>query len=291
MSGIGLLACAGAVPGAHRNALAAGLHHDHVTPGQAGARVAGPLGAEIIGPGGEVPGQAGQLGLADLHPGAGLDDVLGLPVAACGQVIGGQGPHSQRVRVVRQDPLRVGGVQVGFAAVAVGQPGGPDRPEDAGHAPVVAFVDGAVPDSRGAGDLLDAHLLRAVDGEGRFQQPPLQLPARIRDHVLPVPMVQGRRLLRCPGQHRGELLHRAGQRRRQLLLQRAFGPVLADLPHRHRHRRCHRRASVACRGRFPSTVPDQVPEPADPATGHHRRRAPETRFHRSWPAQTTISDA
>ena len=44
------------------------LHHDHVTPGQAGARVAGPLGAEIIGPGGEVPGHAGELGLADLHP-------------------------------------------------------------------------------------------------------------------------------------------------------------------------------------------------------------------------------
>ena len=40
----------------------------------------------------------------------------------------------------------------------------------------------------------------------------------------------------------------AGQRRRQLPVHRAFGPVLADLRHRHRNLHRHRRASVACRG-------------------------------------------
>src|ERR1017187_4770024 len=40
-----------------------------------------------------------------------------------------------------------------------------------------------------------------------------------------------------------------------------------------------RRASVACRGRFPSTIPDPAPEPAEPATGHppgSRPRSPRS---------------
>ncbi len=61
MRAIGLLAGAGTVLRQHRDALAVGLHHDHVTVGQGGARATGPPGAEVIGPGGEVLGQAGQL--------------------------------------------------------------------------------------------------------------------------------------------------------------------------------------------------------------------------------------
>ena len=154
MSGIGFLAGAGAVLGAHRDALAVGLHHDHVAVRQVGVRAEGPLVVELIHPAGQVPGQAGQLRPADRHPGAGLDDLLGLPVPAFGQVIGDQGPHPQRVGVLGQDPPGVRRVQVGLAPVAVGQPHGPDRPEDAHHAPVVALLDGAVPDPRRAGDLL-----------------------------------------------------------------------------------------------------------------------------------------
>ena len=222
MSGAGFLAGAGAVLGAHGDALAVGLHHDHVAVGQDGVRAAGPPGVEVIHPGGQILGQAGQLGRADLHPGAGFDDLLGLPVPAAGQVIGRQRPHAQRVRVIGQHPPGVRWVQVGFAAVAVGQPHGPHRPEDADHPPLVAFLDGAVPDPRGAGDLLDPFLACGVDGKGRFQQLPLQLPARVPDHCLPLPVIQRPGLPRGPGQHRGELLHRAGQRRRQLIVYRAW---------------------------------------------------------------------
>ena len=256
MSGIGPLAGAGAVLGPQRDALAVGLHHEHVAGRRAGVRVAGPLGVEVVCPGGQVLGQAGHLSPADHHSGAGLDDFLGLSVAAFGQVIGGQGAHPEGVGVIGQHPPGIGRVQVRFAAVAVGQPGGPDRPEDADHAPVMTSFHAAVPDPCGAGDLLDALLARGVDGEGGFQQLPLQLPARIRDRFLPVPVIESAGVLRSPGEHRRELLYRAGQRRRQLTVHRARGPVLADLRHRHRNR--HRRASVACRGSC---------SPHDPGTG------------------------
>jgi hypothetical protein len=50
--------------------------------------------------------------------GAGLDDLLGLPEAARGQVKGRQGPHAQGVEVIGQDLPGVGRVQVRLAAVA-----------------------------------------------------------------------------------------------------------------------------------------------------------------------------
>ena len=106
--------------------------------GRSVVRVAGAFLVEVVRPGGEVLGQPGELGAADRDPGAGLDDLLGLPEPAGGQVIGRQGPHPQGVRVIGQDPPGVGRVQVRLAAVAVGHPGDPDRPEDAGHAPVMA---------------------------------------------------------------------------------------------------------------------------------------------------------
>ena len=98
-------------------------------------------------PGGEVLGQAGELGAADGDAGAGLDDLLGLPEPAAGQVEGRQEPHAQGVRVAGQDLPGVGGVQVRLAAVAVGHPGDPDRPEHAGQAPAVVFFHAAVRDS------------------------------------------------------------------------------------------------------------------------------------------------
>ena len=90
---------------------------------------------------------------------------------------------------------------------------------------------------------------RAQSMEGRFQPLPLQFPARLRDHFLPLAVIERRRLLRCPGQHGGELL----TGRRALLpapppagpQSRPRGPP-SPSPNRHRHRR----ASVACRGSF-----------------------------------------
>ena len=77
---------------------------------------------------------------------------------------------------------------------------------------------------RGAGDVRDPLLPRAVEGERGLQQAPLQFPALLADHVLPLSVVQEPRFVRCPGQQPGELLRRAGQRRRQLPVHRASVP-------------------------------------------------------------------
>ena len=72
-----------AVLRAHGDALAVALHHDHVRRRLLFLRgVAGPLPVEVARPGGEVPRDPGQLGVADPHPGPVLDDLLGLPVPA-----------------------------------------------------------------------------------------------------------------------------------------------------------------------------------------------------------------
>src|SRR5271165_5434252 len=165
-----------AVLRAHGDALAVALHHDHVGRGQVRVRVAGALLVEIARPGGEILREAGELGAADRDAGPGLDDLLGLPEPAGGQVEGRQGPHPQGVRVIGQDLPGVGRVQVRLAPVPVGQPGDADRPEHAGHAPAVPGLDGAVPDPRGTGNLRGPLLAGTVDVERGLQQPPLQLP-------------------------------------------------------------------------------------------------------------------
>src|ERR1035437_8224143 len=105
-----LLAGVPAVLRAHGDALAVALHHDHVAAGLLFFfRVAGAPGVEVARPGGEVFREAGKLGAADLHAGAGLDDLLGLPEPARGQVEGPQFPHPQGVRVAGQDLRGVGG--------------------------------------------------------------------------------------------------------------------------------------------------------------------------------------
>ncbi|MGZ8802855.1 MAG: hypothetical protein ACXWZL_09670 [Mycobacterium sp.] len=244
MRGVGL-AGAAAVLGAQGDALAVGLHHQHVT-GWAVLGVQGPPGVEVAGQGGQVRGQAGQLGPPDRHPGPGLDDLLGLPVPAGGQMEGHQGTHPQRVGVIRQHPPGVGRVQVRLTPVAVGQPLGPHRPEDAGHAPVVALLDAAVPDPRRTGDLADPLLTRTVDRERGLKQPPLQFPALGPEHLLPLPVIQARGLPGRPDQHRRELLRGAGQRRGQLTVHRVLAAVLVHLRHRHRNRNRHRRSSALC---------------------------------------------
>ena len=79
-AGAVLLAGVPAVLRAHGDALAVALHHDHVAVRLLFFfRVAGAFLVEVARPGGEVLGQAGELGAADGDAGAGLDDLLGLP--------------------------------------------------------------------------------------------------------------------------------------------------------------------------------------------------------------------
>ena len=102
-AGAVLLAGVPAVLRVHGDALAVALHHDHVAVRLLFFfRVAGAFLVEVARPGGEVLGQAGELGAADGDAGAGLDDLLGLPEPAAGQVEGRQGPHPQGVRVAGQ---------------------------------------------------------------------------------------------------------------------------------------------------------------------------------------------
>jgi len=236
-----------AVPGAHGDALAVALHHDHVSVREIVVRVAGAPCVEVVRPGGEVFRQPGELGTADLHPGAGLDDLLGLPETAAGQVERGQGPHAQGVRVGGQGLPGISRVQVRLAAVPVGHPGDPDRPEHAGQAPAVVLLDDAVADPGRAGDPRGPLLAGGIDVERGLQHQPLQLTALVPDHLLPLPVVEVPGLVRRPGRQPRELLRRGGQRRRHLPLQRGLAPVVEDLPHRHREPRRHCRASCACR--------------------------------------------
>src|ERR1019366_7796504 len=140
-----------AVLRAHGDALAVALHHDHVAVRQVSIRVPGALLAEVARPGGEVLGEAGELGAADRDAGPGLDDLLGLPEPARGQVEGRQGRHAQGVRVPGQDPPGISGIEVRLAAVAARHPGDPDRPEHAGPAPPLAGPAGARADTGRAG--------------------------------------------------------------------------------------------------------------------------------------------
>ena len=273
-AGAVLLAGVPAVLRAHGDALAVALHHDHVAVRLLFFfRVAGAFLVEVARPGGEVLGQAGELGAADGDAGAGLDDLLGLPEPAAGQVEGRQGPHAQGVRIAGQDLPGVGGVQVRLAAVAVGHPGDPDRPEHAGQAPAVVFFHAAVRDPRRARDPGSPFLPGAVDVERGLQQPPLQLPPLLADHLLPLPVIAEPGLVRRPGRQPGELLRRGGERRRQLPVQRGLAPVLPDLPHRHREPHRHRRASRCLPGMIPAQHPGNGPgtrggTPSRPRPGH-----------------------
>ena len=262
-----------AVLRAHGDALAVALHHDHVAVRLLFFfRVAGAFLVEVARPGGEVFREPGELGAADRDAGAGLDDLLGLPEPAAGQVKGRQGAHAEGVRVAGQDLPGVGGVQVRLAPVPVGHPGDPDRPEHAGHAPSVPFLHDPVPDPRGAGDPAGPLLAGAVDVERGLQQPPLQLPALLADHLLPLPVIAEPGLVRRPGRQPGELLRRGGQRRRQLPVQRDLAPVVADLPHRHREPHRHRRASGFLPGNdFPSSSRKRPRNPRNP----QRRTLPD----------------
>jgi hypothetical protein len=105
-------------------------------------------------------------------------------------VKGRQGPHAQGVGVNGQDLPGVGRVQVRLAAVAAGQPRDADQPEHAGQTPLMPGLHAAVPDTRRAGDLRNPLLASAVDRERGLQQPTLQLPARLADCLLPLPVIQ-----------------------------------------------------------------------------------------------------
>ena len=188
--------------------------------------------------------------------------------------IGGQGAHAQGVRVLGQDPPGVGGVQVRLAAVAVGHPADPDRPEDAGHAPAVPCLHGAVPDPGRARDLpRSAPPARcpgrtwppaaAAAAPGPPPRSPPPAPRGPGTPPRPPPRPAARRTA-PPGR----------QRRRQLPVHRDLAPVLPDLHYRHREPHRHRRASDARREWFPPMIPETAPEPADPAAPDRPGYAP-----------------
>ena len=117
----------------------------------------------------------------------------------------------------------------------------------------------AVADPRRAGDPRGPLLAGGVDAERGLQQPPLQLPALVPDHLLPVPVIEIAGLVCRPGRQAGELLRRGGQCRRQLPVQRGLAPVLPDLPHRHREPDRHRRTSRRLQGMIPAQHPGNGP--------------------------------
>ena len=146
-----------------------------------------------------------------------------------------------------------------------------------------------MPDPRGADERRGPFLPCAVDGERRFQQLPLQFPARLRDHFLPVPVIQGRRLLRCPGQHGGELLHRAGHAAASSSSS-GPAPVLVDLD-------VTETVTVIAgpplpaEGRFPPRSRIRPRNGRTRQPGTTPGPAPATRLHRHGPARITPSDA
>ena len=208
-----------------------------------------------------------------------MDDFLGLAVPAAGQVIGHQGTHPRRVGVIGQHPPRVRRVQVRFAEVAVGQPLGPDRPEEPttprswpfSTVPCripAALVTCSIRFSRSQSMVKVASSSRRCccrpDSSITFSRSPLS-----RGRHLAPPRTASRRIARP-----------AGQRRRQLLIHRARAPVLADP--RHRNCQLHRRASVACRGPF--SLHDRK---TGPGTGGPGNRTPPSTRHQQPVCTTT----
>ncbi|ESZ99705.1 hypothetical protein ThrDRAFT_02669 [Frankia casuarinae] len=235
----------GAVLGAQRDALAVGLRHQHVAGGEV-ARGGGTQVVEVADPAGQVVGELGELGAPDGDPGPRGDDLLGLPVAAGPEVEGRQGADPQRVGVVGERPAGVGRVEVRLAPVAVGEPGRPDRAEDADHAPVVALLDAAVADPGRGHQVADALFAGGVEGERGLQQRAQQFAAVRLERLLPVAVIQGGGAVDRPADQRGAPLDRTREQSGGLGVQRDPAAVLTDALHRHRNR--HRRASVTCLG-------------------------------------------
>ena len=134
---------------AHGDALAVALHHDHVAVRLLFFfRVAGAFLVEVVRPGGEVFREAGELAwppLTPVRPRSSPGPALPPPARWKAARTASPGSTGRRA-----DLPGVGGVQVRLAAVAVGDPGDPDRPEHAGQAPAVAFFHAAVRDPRRA---------------------------------------------------------------------------------------------------------------------------------------------
>jgi len=254
------------VLGAHGDAFAVGLHHQHVAGGQV-VGVMGCLLVEVAGPAGQVTREHRQLGPSDDDPGPIRDDLLRASVAAGGEVVRDQGAHPHRVAVGGQRPAGVGRVEVLLAAVAVGQPRRPDLAEDTDQAPVVVPLDTAVPDPGRGHQVADAFLACGVQRERGLQQGSLQRAALLAEDGLPVGVIRVGRAVDRPADHRGELLYRAGQQRGGLGVERGRAAVLAHPRHRHGHRNRHSRASDlrGDMGSTPRMIPDFGRQPANPA--------------------------
>ena len=149
-----------------------------------------------------------------------------------------------------------------------------------------AFFHDAVPGSRRRWWTRPAHCSRrTVESNVACEQPhcgsrpsaPVASPARRRRGSPPSSR---------PGGQACELLHRGGERRRQLPLQRDLAPVLADLPDRHREPHRHRHLQVPAGNDSRPSSRTRPPDPRKPrpdvvpalSRPRHRRHA-DQRYH------------
>jgi hypothetical protein len=260
-----------AVLGAQGDALAVALHREDVAGGEVGG-AQGALVVEVGHPASEVVGDLGDLGEADGEAGALGDDLLGLAVAAGRDVVGDQGAHPEGVGVLGERPAGVGGVEVRLTAVAVREPGHPDRTEDTGHAPVVAGLGAAVADPCLRHQILDALLAGGVEGEGGLQQRALQFPAVLLERLLPLAVVERAGALERPTDQRGVQLVRPREQGGGLGVHRDPAAVLVDQLDRHHYR--HRRASAPSGTRAPTS-----PMILEPDEHRRTRRRAASRRH------------
>ena len=134
----------------------------------------------------------------------------------------------------------------------------------------MAFLYRAVPDPRRAGDLLEPLLAAGVDGERGLQQLPLQLPPRLRDLRLPVPVIQGASIAQaaqvsidanCPA---GAASAAASSPLTGHEV--PSSPVIVTVT--------ETASSIAgpppAEGSFPSTIPEPARKPAEPAAGQRQ---------------------
>ena len=136
-------------------------------------------------------------------------------------------------------------------------------------------LGGAVPDPGHAGDLRHPLLSRAVQRERGLQQPPLQLPALLPDHLLP--RSPWSRNPASPAAHDSSPANcsagsaSAAARSR---VRRDLAPVLPDLHHRHREPHRHSPTSECPPGMISGHHPGNGPEPADPSAPDRPGYAP-----------------
>jgi hypothetical protein len=141
--------------GAHDDALAVDGQDQHVSAGTGRGTA---LGVEVLDVGRGPPGELFGLAFAQPEPGGPFDRLGGVVEGAPCRFEGGQLPQAVRVLLHWQVQCRVGGIQVGVPAAAVGQPGYRHLAEHRGQRAGVPGLDGTAGHLLGVGHLRQALL-------------------------------------------------------------------------------------------------------------------------------------